>query len=145
MKLLPLILLLIPLQIKEPLIVQFNFDFFYAIDTESHQLITRSPDTTVAFRFTDAQKNEILRAIDSLEVFSFPDTVRYLTLSDPRTGPRTLHVQTNKGNKTIIWYEIPDGTTPHLRQFVYFKNMLRRMVYQSDAYKALRRPRHIIN
>ena len=145
MKLLILIFLLPPLQTKESLTIQFSFDFSYKIDTYSNRLTTHSPDTVVSFQFSDAQRKTILHAIDSLGVFSFPDTIRYLTRTEPRFGPYILRVQTNHGKKSIIWYEIPDPTTPHLKQFVFFKNMLRNMVYQTKAYKALNRPINIIN
>ncbi len=122
--------------------VLFKYGFRDQVDTFNGTLtkdLILNGTTTVAFSFTSAQQDSVIRALERSDFFHLPDTlfpVPGVAIS-PNPGVQVLRVQCEGRTKTLVWNDVLDASDPRTEKVLRLWGALEGIVRSTDTYRSL--------
>lgn len=133
----------------DPQLIKIHFYYGFGNELNTFELtytkdLVQDGYITVDFWLTEAEQERIKNKLDSVDFFSFPDTLIYQMGSDsimariePDPGWQFLRVAAENRDKAVHWrYPLPEGNE-FVPRLVELKNMIIEIIEAKPEYKKL--------
>jgi hypothetical protein len=124
--------------------VKVNLQYGFADElntfTQTYQKdLVADGTVTVPFWLTSAEQEVILRKVQEVGFFSFPDTIHKQSgvFLSPDPSPDLLRVKTDNLDKTVVWFYPLDPNDSHSRLILELRDVITQVVQAKSEYKGL--------
>jgi hypothetical protein len=126
--------------------IQFHYGFKNELNTFTgiyQKDLVKDGITRTGFYLTDSEQNQIVQKIQSVDFFSFPDTIRIIPKDgftytiEPDPGVQFLKIEYNGKMKSVYWFHPLPGDNSFVPVLKELTDFIQKIIEAKPEYKKL--------